>query len=218
MSLTLSAPRRALRSTAPAAARLVASLGLVAGVVLAVLASPAPTAHAVAGAAHHHAGRHHHHHHRHARHHHARHHHARHHHARHHHVRHRAPGRAAGRVAHAMGVAVAQRGKPYVYGAAGPRAFDCSGLTSFAFHRAGFRAMPRTAAAQAGFARHISRARMHRGDLIFFTGGGGVYHVGLYAGIFHGHRMVLHAPYPGQRVRVQRLWTNAWFPGTLRFR
>ena len=146
----------------------------------------------------------------------------RHHHARHHHVvhhrHHTVLGQAAGRVAHAMGVASAQRGKPYVYGASGPRAFDCSGLTSFAFHHAGFGAMPRTAAAQAHFARHISRGQMRRGDLIFFTGGGGVYHVGLYAGSFHGHRMVLHAPYPGQRVKVQPLWTNAWFPGTLRFR
>jgi cell wall-associated NlpC family hydrolase len=117
-----------------------------------------------------------------------------------------------------MGIAAAQRGKPYVYGAAGPNAFDCSGLTSFAYHRAGFSAMPRTAAAQSHFARHIPRTRMRRGDLIFFTGGGGVYHVGLYAGVFHGHRMVLHAPYPGRRVQVQPLWTNAWFPGTLRFR
>jgi cell wall-associated NlpC family hydrolase len=117
-----------------------------------------------------------------------------------------------------MRIAVAQKGKPYVYGAAGPGAFDCSGLTSYAFHHAGFGAMPRTAAAQAGFARHISRASMRRGDLIFFTGSGGVYHVGLYAGMYHGHRMVLHAPYPGQRVHVERLWTNAWFPGTLRFR
>jgi cell wall-associated NlpC family hydrolase len=117
-----------------------------------------------------------------------------------------------------MSIAVAQRGKPYVYGAAGPRSFDCSGLTSFAYHRVGFRGMPRTAAAQAPFARHIPRTAMRRGDLIFFGGSGGVYHVGLYAGVFHGHRMVLHAPYPGQRVHAQPLWTNAWFAGTLRFR
>ena len=117
-----------------------------------------------------------------------------------------------------MGIAVAQRGKPYVYGAAGPGAFDCSGLTSFAFHRAGFRGMPRTAAAQAGFVRHIPRDRMRRGDLIFFSSGGHVYHVGLYAGFTHGRRWVLHAPYPGQRVHPQPLWTNAWFAGTLRYR
>jgi len=115
-----------------------------------------------------------------------------------------------------MGIAASEKGKPYVYGAAGPRAFDCSGLTYYAFHHAGFRGLPRTAAAQSHFAHHIPRSRMHRGDLIFFTGGGGVYHVGLYAGRSHGRRLVLHAPYPGRRVHVQPLWTNAWFPGTLR--
>jgi len=138
------------------------------------------------------------------------------HHARHHHRgRHHLAGRS-GRVAHAVGIAASEKGKPYAYGAAGPRAFDCSGLTFYAFHHAGFRGLPRTAAAQSHFARHISRSRMHRGDLIFFTGRGGVYHVGLYVGMSHGRRLVLHSPYPGRRVHVEPLWTNAWFPGTLR--
>ena len=206
MSHTLSTLRPAPRSLARTTPRLIAVLGLLAGVVLTVLAA-APSAQAAPSRGHH---RHHHHA--------VRHHHGRHHHGVRHHRHHAVLGRAAGRVAHAMGVASAQRGKPYVYGASGPGAFDCSGLTSFAFHHAGFGAMPRTAAAQAHFARHIARSQMRRGDLIFFTGGGGVYHVGLYAGFVHGHRQVLHAPYPGQRVRVQPLWTNAWFPGTLRFR
>ncbi len=199
MSHTLTALRPARRSAAHTTPRLIAVVGLLAAIVITVLAA-APAAQA--------RGHHRHHHHA-VRH---------HHHALRHHHHHAVRGRAAGRVAHAMGVASAQRGKPYVYGASGPRAFDCSGLTSFAFHHAGFGAMPRTAAAQAHFARHISRSQMRRGDLIFFTGRGGVYHVGLYAGFSHGHREVLHAPYPGQRVRVQSLWTNAWFPGTLRSR
>lgn len=194
--LTLRGP--ALRATT----RPVAGLLVLAALVLGCLvAAPAVSAHAATSrAGHHHALRHHH---RHA---------ARHHrHARHHHTH----GRV-GRVLHAMGIAASEKGKPYVYGAAGPRAFDCSGLTFYAFHHAGFRGLPRTAAAQSHFAHHIRRARMHRGDLIFFTGGGGVYHVGLYAGMEHGRRMVLHAPFPGQRVHVQPLWTNRWFPGTLR--
>ena len=214
MSHTLSIHGRALGSSAHRGSRLLAVVGLLAGVVLATLAGPA--AHAAPSRRHqHHAAQH-----RHAAHHHrARHHRgARHHHRGHHRSHHAALGHDAGRVSHAMRIAAAQRGKPYVYGASGPGAFDCSGLTSYAFHHAGFGAMPRTAAAQAHFARHISRGQMRRGDLIFFTGGGGVYHVGLYAGFSHGHRLVLHAPYPGQRVKVQPLWTNAWFPGTLRFR
>lgn len=121
------------------------------------------------------------------------------------------------KVHHALRIARHKKGDPYSYGADGPHRFDCSGLTYFAFHkRSGFRHFPRTAAAQAHFANRIRRGHMRKGDLIFFTGSGGVYHVGIFDGWRHGHRLVLHAPYPGQRVRVQRLWTNAWFPGTLR--
>jgi cell wall-associated NlpC family hydrolase len=185
----------ALRASARTTARLLGVLGLAAGVLLTVLApSYAAHGHRAHQPRHHHVVRH------------------------HHGPRHSAVGHSAGRVAHAMSIAVAQRGKPYVYGASGPGAFDCSGLTSFAFHRAGFGSLPRTSAAQAHFVRHIPRTRMHRGDLIFFTGGGGVYHVGLYAGFSHGHRMVLHAPYPGRRVTTQPLWTDSWFAGTLRYR
>jgi cell wall-associated NlpC family hydrolase len=190
-----------LRANA-ATARLLVVVGLVTGLLAAVLApSHAATRHRPHHPRHHHAVRHHHS-------------------VRHHHpVRHhQSPGHADGRVAHAMSIAVAQRGKPYVYGASGPGAFDCSGLTSFAFHRAGFGALPRTSAAQAHFVRHIPRTGMQRGDLIFFTSGGGVYHVGLYAGFSHGRRMVLHAPYPGRRVTTQPLWTDSWFAGTLRSR
>jgi cell wall-associated NlpC family hydrolase len=207
MPRTPSAYRAALSTVTPPPARLLGLLALLLGVLVATLATSATAAYAAPHRATHHA-RHHHHHHAGAHHH-------RHHAHRHHHS---ALGRSAGRVAHAMGIAVAQRGKPYAYGAAGPGAFDCSGLTSFAYHRAGFRGMPRTAAAQAGFVRHIPRNRMHRGDLIFFNSGGPVYHVGLYAGFTHGRRWVLHAPYPGQRVHPEPLWTNAWFAGTLRYR
>ena len=59
---------------------------------------------------------------------------------------------------------------------------------------------------------------LRRGDLIFFFDGGGVYHVGVYAGFRHGHRRVLHAPYAGTRVRTERIWTDRWFAGTLRYR
>ena len=125
---------------------------------------------------------------------------------------------AARKVARAMSVAVAQKGDPYSYGASGPNSFDCSGLTSYSFRRAGFPAIPRTASAQSHFAHRIMRTNMHRGDLIFFYDGGGVYHVGLFAGVDHGRRMVLHAPYSGTRVRTEPLWTDRWFPATLRFR
>ena len=121
------------------------------------------------------------------------------------------------RVLHALRVARHQIGDPYRYGSDGPGSFDCSGLTYFAMHkRSGFGHFPRTAAEQARFTHRIRRSHMRKGDLMFFTSGGHVYHVGIFDGWRHGHRLVLHAPYPGARVRVERVWTNAWFPGTTR--
>ncbi|GAA4375490.1 C40 family peptidase [Nocardioides caricicola] len=122
------------------------------------------------------------------------------------------------RVERAMSVAAAQKGDPYRYGAAGPGAFDCSGLVFYSFRRAGFSNIPRTSSAQAHFARRISRGAMQRGDLMFFYDGGGVYHVGVFVGFSHGRRHVLHAPYSGTRVRIDRVWTDSWYPGTLRKR
>jgi cell wall-associated NlpC family hydrolase len=115
----------------------------------------------------------------------------------------------------AFEVGVDQKGDPYVYGATGPGSFDCSGLTSYAYKRAGLH-LPRTSAAQAGAVRHISRKDMKRGDLIFFSSGGHVYHVGMFAGRRHGTDYILHAPYPGRSVTTEAIWTNDWFAGTVR--
>ncbi|MGY2702194.1 MULTISPECIES: C40 family peptidase [unclassified Nocardioides] len=136
----------------------------------------------------------------------------------HHHHKHASLAPSARRVGSAMSIAVHQKGDPYSYGASGPNAFDCSGLTFYSFRKAGFKHIPRTSSAQAHFAQHIKRSNMKRGDLIFFYDGGGVYHVGVYAGFTHGHRWVLHAPHSGTRVRTDKLWTDKWFPGTLRYR
>jgi cell wall-associated NlpC family hydrolase len=120
------------------------------------------------------------------------------------------------RVHRAYRITTRQLGDPYRSGAAGPRAFDCSGLTYYAFHRAGFRRLPRTSSQQAHFTRHIRRSRMRPGDLVFFRSGGHVYHVGVFAGWRHRHRTLIHSPYPGTRVRRERIWTSNWFAGTLR--
>jgi cell wall-associated NlpC family hydrolase len=121
------------------------------------------------------------------------------------------------KVRHAYRVARHQLGDPYAYGRTGPGAFDCSGLTWYAFHkRAHFRHFPRTSAAQARFAHGVRRSHLRKGDLVFFTDGGRVYHAAIFAGWRHGHRVVLHAPYPGARVRIDRIWTNHWFARTLR--
>ncbi|QNN54071.1 C40 family peptidase [Nocardioides mesophilus] len=120
------------------------------------------------------------------------------------------------RVGNAFDIARHQLGDPYRWGAAGPDAFDCSGLVYYSFRRAGFTNVPRTAAAQAGFARHIARSNMRRGDLVFFSSGGHVYHVGVFAGWSNGRRMIVHASRTGTPVKRDPIWTNAWFPGTLR--
>ncbi len=122
------------------------------------------------------------------------------------------------RVRSALRVARNQKGDPYRYGAAGPNAFDCSGLVYFSTHRAGFRHVPRTSSAQARFMRHIRRSAMRPGDFVFFTNGGGVYHVGVFTGWKNGRRLIVHSPYSGARVRTEAIWTNRWFPGTLRGR
>jgi cell wall-associated NlpC family hydrolase len=122
------------------------------------------------------------------------------------------------KISHAASIAANQKGDPYAYGAAGPNRFDCSGLTYYSYRKAGFSNIPRTSSAQAHFAQRIHRSNMRRGDLVFFYDGGGVYHVGVYAGSSHGRRLVLHAPYSGARVRTERIWTDRWFPGTLRWR
>jgi cell wall-associated NlpC family hydrolase len=121
----------------------------------------------------------------------------------------------AQRITRAVKIALEQRGDPYRYGAAGPSSFDCSGLMQYSFKRAGL-AIPRTAAAQAKRAHRISKSRLRRGDLMFFTHGGHVYHAAMFIGRSKGQIRMLHAPSTGKRVRIDRPWTSQWFAATLR--
>ena len=120
------------------------------------------------------------------------------------------------RVMNALEVVRHQKGDPYRYGSAGPHRFDCSGLVYFSFRRAGFTNIPRTSRQQARFADRIPKRRMRKGDLMFFYNGGGVYHVGVFAGWNNGRRWMIHAPYGGKRVHRSTPWTKRWFAGTLR--
>lgn len=124
----------------------------------------------------------------------------------------------ARKVHHGLRVAISQVGDPYIYGAAGPNAFDCSGLTMYSYRKAGLY-LPRSSSDQARYVRHIRKNNIRRGDLMFFYGSGGVYHVAIYLGRARdGRALLLHAPYPGQRVHRERVWTSRWYAGTLRFR
>jgi cell wall-associated NlpC family hydrolase len=75
--------------------------------------------------------------------------------------------------------AVAQIGDGYAWGGSGPDAFDCSGLTAFAFARAGV-ALPHNSQGQAAVGRPVARDDIRAGDLVFFsTAGPGASHVGI---------------------------------------
>ncbi|WP_436737182.1 NlpC/P60 family protein [Streptomyces sp. BBFR102] len=93
----------------------------------------------------------------------------------------------------------AQMGKPYVWGAAGPDSFDCSGLTQAAWKTAGI-SLPRTTWDQVGVGQKVSVDAAQPGDLVFFYDD--ISHVGIYIG---GGEMI-HAPKPGADVRVESIY------------
>jgi cell wall-associated NlpC family hydrolase len=106
-------------------------------------------------------------------------------------------------------VALAQRelGDPYVFAAAGPSAFDCSGLTMYCYAQIGI-FMPHAATAQQQMSTPVPINALLPGDLVFFGGPGASYHVGIYAG---GGSMI-HAPHTGDVVRYGSIG-GAWIGG-----
>lgn len=100
------------------------------------------------------------------------------------------PGGAAGTV---IRFACAQIGKSYLYGAAGPDSYDCSGLTSAAWEQAGV-SLPHNAAAQRDSVAYVERSDLRPGDLVFYYSD--LSHVGLYA----GDGWIVHASNPSQPI------------------
>ena len=105
---------------------------------------------------------------------------------------------ASGRAAAAVRFAMAQVGKAYVYGAAGPNAYDCSGLTMRAWGAAGV-GLPHSSSAQQGSGTRVSESQLQPGDLVFYYSP--VSHVGMYI----GNGMIVNALNPGAGVRVSAL-------------
>ncbi|MFJ1995775.1 C40 family peptidase [Streptomyces asiaticus] len=101
---------------------------------------------------------------------------------------------SSGRAATAFGAARAALGLPYAWGQAGPTAFDCSGLMQWAYAHAGV-AIPRTSQAQAHSGQPVPLSQARPGDLVVYRSDAS--HVAMYA----GNGQVIHAPYPGARVR-----------------
>lgn len=99
--------------------------------------------------------------------------------------------------------AASHEGKPYEYGADGPDSFDCSGLTQYVYQQVGVE-LPRTSQQQYDAVEHLSQSEAQPGDLIFFSGGGGVYHVAIYAG---GNQMWT-APQSGDSVQLDDIFDD----------
>jgi cell wall-associated NlpC family hydrolase len=121
------------------------------------------------------------------------------------------PSRSATRVAlgaRVVAEAARHEGKPYVYGANGPQAFDCSGFVQYVYSRVGV-ALPRTSGAQSAAARPVAQADRQLGDLIVFRSRGRVTHVGIYA----GDDTIWVARRTGTTITQQRLWTTAYTVG-----
>ena len=100
---------------------------------------------------------------------------------------------ASGSAGAAVQFAMAQVGDAYVYGAAGPDAYDCSGLTMAAWGAAGV-ALPHSSSAQYGSGPHISASALQPGDLVFYYSP--ISHVGMYI----GNGMIVHAANPSTGV------------------
>jgi cell wall-associated NlpC family hydrolase len=96
--------------------------------------------------------------------------------------------------------ALARVGDAYVWGAAGPRAYDCSGLTMRAYQSVGI-SLPHSSSAQYGYGRHISASALQPGDLVFYYSP--IHHVGIYI----GHGMIVNAENPSVGVTVAPLYS-----------
>jgi cell wall-associated NlpC family hydrolase len=108
------------------------------------------------------------------------------------------PPSGSGRTAKVVAYAYAQLGKPYVFGAAGPRTFDCSGLVMMAWAQVGVHLAHSSYIQMNEQTVHIPRSQLQPGDIVFFYGGG---HEGLYI----GNGKVIHAPHTGDVVKISSI-------------
>jgi cell wall-associated NlpC family hydrolase len=107
-----------------------------------------------------------------------------------------------------VGLAMQELGKPYVWAAAGPDSFDCSGLVQYVFAQVGV-SLPHNAAAQYGYGTPVSYGDLQPGDLVFFEGLG---HVGIYI----GGGQFIHAPHTGDVVKISSLSDHGGYVGARR--
>ncbi len=95
------------------------------------------------------------------------------------------------------------QGARYVFGAAGPNTFDCSGFTQYVYRKAG-KSIPRTASQQRRYLHVISKSQLKAGDLVFVRLGSGASHAAIYAG---GGKW-WEASRPGKPLGLDNAWTT----------
>ena len=114
-----------------------------------------------------------------------------------------------------LNAALSRKGMPYVWGAAGPSSFDCSGLVQWSFAQAGIE-LPRVAADQALAGPAVPVSELAPGDLLFYhtdpTAPGYISHVGIYL----GNGWMIQAPQPGMDVEVVPVYFGTEFAGAVR--
>jgi cell wall-associated NlpC family hydrolase len=102
-------------------------------------------------------------------------------------------------------------GSPYVFGASGPGTYDCSGLTLAAYRQAGV-SLPHSARRQFAQGPTVQRSALMPGDLVYFYSD--LHHVGVYI----GNNKVIHAPQPGESVKISSVdvmpYAGATRPGS----
>ncbi|MEV6967490.1 C40 family peptidase [Hamadaea sp. NPDC051192] len=109
----------------------------------------------------------------------------------------------AAKAAKVIALAKQYSGRPYRWGAAGPKRFDCTGYTKFIYKKVGVK-LPHSGA-QGKKGKKVSRAKALPGDLVIFRDSSGrVYHVGIYAG---GNKMY-DAPTYGKKTGLHRIWSK----------
>ncbi len=125
------------------------------------------------------------------------------------------PGLTSAQLTKFLSSAMSRIGMPYVWGGAGPTAFDCSGLVQWAMAQAGI-VMPRVAADQARTGPLLPLSEVQPGDLLFYhtdpTAPDYISHVAIYI----GNGMMLQAPEPGMNVQVVKADFGAGFAGAIR--
>ncbi|SHN47397.1 Cell wall-associated hydrolase, NlpC family [Cryptosporangium aurantiacum] len=124
-----------------------------------------------------------------------------------------AKGVAGDAALRAIEFALAQRGKPYVWGAEGPDTYDCSGLVQTAFAAAGV-SLPRTARPQYRATQIVDTTALLPGDLLFFATNKSNWDTIHHVAIYLGNGKMLHAPTTGDVVRVAPVWWEEFYAAT----